>query len=158
THGALILATVEPAPAGAGVAFRAGEGVGTVTRPGLALAVGEPAINPGPRALIAQAVADAAETLRVAGDAVITIAAAGGAALAAQTMNARLGIVGGLSILGTTGVVVPYSCASWIHTIHRGVDVARAAGRRHVAGATGNASEAAVRALHGLDDVALIDM
>jgi cobalt-precorrin-5B (C1)-methyltransferase len=158
THGALILATVEPAPAGSGVAFRAGEGVGTVTRPGLALAVGEPAINPGPRVMIAQAIADAAEGLGVADDAVITIAVPGGAALAAQTLNARLGIRGGLSILGTTGVVVPYSCASWIHTIHRGVDVARAAGRRHVAGATGTTSERAVRALHGLDEVALIDM
>ncbi len=158
THGALVLATVEAAPVGSGVAFRAGEGVGTVTRAGLALAVGEPAINPGPRAMIAQAIADAAESLGVAGDAVVTVAVPGGAALAAQTLNARLGILGGLSILGTTGIVVPYSCASWIHTIHRGVDVARAAGRTHVAGATGSTSEAAVRTLYDLDDVALIDM
>jgi cobalt-precorrin-5B (C1)-methyltransferase len=158
THGALILAMVEGAPAGSGVGFRAGEGVGTVTRPGLALAVGEPAINPGPRAMIAQAIADAAESLGVADDALVTIAVPGGAALAAKTMNARLGIVGGLSILGTTGVVVPYSCASWIHSIHRGVDVARAAGLAHVAGATGSTSEAAVRALHQLDESALIDM
>jgi cobalt-precorrin-5B (C1)-methyltransferase len=158
THGALILAQVEPAPAGSGVAFRAGEGVGTVTRPGLALAVGEPAINPGPRAMIAQAIADAAEGLGIAGDALVTIAVPGGAALAAKTMNARLGILGGLSILGTTGVVVPYSCASWIHSIHRGVDVARAAGLDHLAGATGSTSEAAVRALHRLDELALIDM
>ena len=158
THGALVLVTVESGPAASGVAFRAGEGVGTVTRAGLALAVGEPAINPGPRAMIAQAIADAAESLGVAADAVVTIAVPGGAALAAQTLNARLGILGGLSILGTTGVVVPYSCASWIHTIHRGVDVARAAGRRHLAGATGSTSEQAVRALHALDDVALIDM
>ncbi|MBI3517424.1 MAG: cobalt-precorrin-5B (C(1))-methyltransferase [Proteobacteria bacterium] len=158
THGALILAMVESAPAGSGVAFRAGEGVGTVTRPGLALAVGEPAINPGPRAMIAQAIADAAESLGVAGDAVVTIAVPGGVQLAEKTMNARLGILGGLSILGTTGVVVPYSCASWIHSIHRGIDVARAAGRDHLAGATGSTSEDAVRALYGLDEVALIDM
>src|SRR5271170_4683059 len=158
THGALILALVEPAPAGSGVAFRAGEGVGTVTRPGLALAVGEPAINPGPRAMIAQAIADAAEGLGVGGDALVTIAVPGGAALAEKTLNARLGILGGLSILGTTGVVVPYSCASWIHSIHRGVDVARAAGLDHLAGATGSTSEAAVRALHRLAEPALIDM
>lgn len=158
THGALILATVEPAGMGSGVAFRGGEGVGTVTRPGLALAVGEPAINCGPRAMIAQAIADAAEALGIAGDAVVTIAVPGGAALAAKTMNARLGIIGGLSILGTTGVVVPYSCASWIHSIHRGVDVARAAGQSHLAGATGSTSEAAIRAFYGLDEVALIDM
>jgi cobalt-precorrin-5B (C1)-methyltransferase len=153
THGALVIAEVRAAPAGSGVAFRAGEGVGTVTRPGLALAVGEPAINPAPRAMIKAA-------LEAAGvrDAEITIAIPGGAALAAKTMNARLGILGGLSILGTTGVVIPYSCASWIHSIHRGIDVARAAGLSHLAAATGSTSEAAVQRLFELPDAALIDM
>jgi cobalt-precorrin-5B (C1)-methyltransferase len=61
-------------------------------------------------------------------------------------------------VLGTTGVVVPYSCAAWIHSIHRGIDVARAEGLVHVAGATGSTSEAAIQALHGLPDQALIDM
>ena len=66
--------------------------------------------------------------------------------------------MGGLSILGTTGIVVPFSCAAWIHSIHRGIDVARAAGLDHVAGATGSTSEAAIARLDGLPEMALIDM
>jgi cobalt-precorrin-5B (C1)-methyltransferase len=158
THGALIVARVCRAPSGAGVLFRAGPGVGRVTRPGLPIAPGEPAINPVPRAMMRTAIAEAASALGVAGDAEIEIAIPGGEALAAKTLNGRLGIVGGLSILGTTGIVVPYSCAAWIHTIHRGIDVARAAGLRHVAGATGDVSERAVQRLHSLDEIALVDM
>ena len=158
THGALVIATVRLAPAGSGVSFRAGEGVGMVTRPGLPLPPGEPAINPVPRAMIGVAIAEAAAELGVAPDAEVEIAIPGGALLAERTLNGRLGIVGGLSVLGTTGIVVPYSCAAWIDTIHRGIDVARALKLGHVAGATGNASEVAVRELYGLDEPALIDM
>jgi cobalt-precorrin-5B (C1)-methyltransferase len=63
-----------------------------------------------------------------------------------------------LSILGTTGIVIPYSCSAWIHSIHRGIDIARAAGLTHIAGSTGSASEAAIRRLHGLSEQALIEM
>ena len=158
THGALILATVAPLPAGSGVVFAAGAGVGTVTLPGLALAVGEPAINPKPRAMIAAALAEVAADHGLACDARVTIAIPGGEALAAGTANGRLGIKGGLSVLGTTGVVIPYSCASWIHSIHRGIDVARAGGVTHIAAATGRTSEAAVQRLYELPETALIDM
>ena len=158
THGALILATVRPGAPGAGVTFRAGEGVGTVTRPGLPLPPGEPAINPVPRRMIRAAIAEVAAASEATGDVEVEIAIPGGEALAARTVNGRLGIIGGLSILGTTGIVVPYSCSAWIHSIHRGIDVARAGSFDHVAGATGATSEQAVRALYGLPDVALIDM
>ena len=151
THGALVIATLRRAAPGSGVTFRAGEGVGTVTRPGLPLPVGEPAINPSPRAMIrANLDGDA--------DVEVEISIPGGETIAQRTLNSRLGIVGGLSILGTTGIVVPYSCSAWIHSIHRGIDVARAVGLNHIAGATGSTSEAAVQKLHGLPEVALIEM
>lgn len=157
THGAEIVVTLRLLPPGSGLVFRAGAGVGTVTKPGLPLPPGEPAINPGPRAMIAENLALAAEGAPV--DAEVTVGITGGEALAQKTMNPRLGILGGLSVLGTTGVVVPYSCAAWIHSIHRGIDVARAAGCGHLIAATGNTSEKAARVLYpSVPDEALIDM
>jgi cobalt-precorrin-5B (C1)-methyltransferase len=158
THGALIVSTVSRGAPGSGVTFRAGPGVGMVTRAGLPIPPGEPAINPVPRAMITQAVREAAQLTGQPADIVAEISVPGGEKLAEKTLNGRLGIVGGLSILGTTGIVVPYSCAAWIDTIHRGIDVARAAGLSHVAGATGSTSEAAVAKLYNLPDIALIDM
>ena len=159
THGALIIADVAWAAPDSGIGFAAGEGVGTVTRAGLALAVGEPAINPAPRAMISAALSEVAEEDGAQPpDLTVTIAIPGGARLAEKTMNARLGIEGGLSILGTTGVVIPYSCSSWIHSIRRGIDVARAAGLGHIAASTGATSERAVQRLYELPDHALIDM
>jgi cobalt-precorrin-5B (C1)-methyltransferase len=158
THGALVLATVRRGPGGSGVAFVAGDGVGTVTLPGLPVAVGEPAINPVPRRMMREAVARIAAAHREAGDVVIEVGVEGGAELALKTWNPRLGIVGGLSILGTTGIVVPYSCSAWIASIRRGVDVARAAGHEHVVAATGDTSERAAQRRHGLPGSALIDM
>jgi cobalt-precorrin-5B (C1)-methyltransferase len=158
THGALIRATLRRAAPGAGVSFHAGEGVGTVTRPGLPLPPGEPAINPTPRQMMREAIAEAAQKLGVGADAEIEISVPDGAEMARHTLNGRLGIVGGLSILGTTGIVTPFSCAAWIDSIHRGVDVARAAGLTHVAATTGSTSEAAAQKLYDLPDVALIEM
>ena len=158
THGALIVSTVSPGEPGTGVTFRAGPGVGTVTKPGLPLPVGEPAINPVPRRLMTDAVARVAAEHGAAGDVVVEISVPDGEELARRTWNPRLGILGGLSILGTTGVVVPYSCSAWIDSIRRGVDVARALGLEHVAGATGSTSERVVAELYGLPESALLDM
>jgi len=158
THGALVLATVRAGRPGTGVVFRAGEGVGTITRAGLPVAPGEPAINPVPRAMMRQAIAEVAAAASGGGDVEIELAIPGGEALAQKTLNRRLGIVGGLSILGTTGIVVPYSCSSWIYSIRSGIDVARAAGHTLIAGSTGASSEAAVQKLYDLPETALIDM
>jgi cobalt-precorrin-5B (C1)-methyltransferase len=159
THGALVRVTVRAAPSGSGLRFRAGPGVGTVTRAGLPVPPGEPAINPVPRRMIAQAIAQVvAEAGGKWTDLEVEISIPGGEALALRTLNPRLGIVGGLSILGTTGVVIPYSCAAWIDSIRRGIDVARAGGLLHIAGATGRTSEAAVQKLYNLPEMALIEM
>lgn len=156
THGALIKARVRMVPGG--VRFRAGQGVGVVTKPGLPIAVGEPAINPVPRAMMDEVVAELAAEYGQPPDIEITISVRDGEALAQKTWNPRLGIKGGLSILGTTGVVRPFSCSAWIASIHRGVDVARATGQAHVAGCTGATSERVVQALYGLPDHAMLDM
>lgn len=158
THGAEIVVTVTPGEPGSGVAFLAGEGVGMVTKPGLPVPPGEPAINPKPRAMMAGAIAQLSARYGFPGDVSLEISIVGGAEIAKDTWNPRLGIVGGLSVLGTTGVVIPYSCSSWIHSIHRGIDVARATGLAHVAGATGRTSETTVQALYDLPDGALLDM
>ncbi|MGV9690120.1 cobalt-precorrin-5B (C(1))-methyltransferase [Streptomyces sp. NPDC003444] len=158
THGAVIRSTVRLLRPGSGVVFRAGEGVGTVTLPGLPLDVGEPAINPVPRQLMREHVARVAAAHGGTGDVEITISVDGGAEIARSTWNPRIGILGGLSILGTTGIVVPYSCSAWIDSIRRGVDVARAGGLTHVAGCTGSTSERTVTGLYDLPEIALLDM
>ena len=151
THGCMVVATVRERPEG--IVFRAGPGVGMITKGGLPIPPGEPAINPVPRQMMAQVIAELGGT-----GADIEIAIPGGEALAEKTWNPRLGIVGGLSILGTTGIVNPFSCAAWIASIHRGIDVARAIGLSHVAGCTGSTSEDAVRAHYGLPLEAMLDM
>ncbi|MDQ0453778.1 cobalt-precorrin-5B (C(1))-methyltransferase [Rhizobium paknamense] len=158
THGATVIATIRLGPTGAGIRFFAGEGVGTVTRPGLPLAIGEPAINPVPRQMMMAELQAVALAKGVPADIDVTLSIPGGAEIAQKTWNPRLGIVGGLSILGTTGIVHPFSCAAWIHSIHRGVDVARAMGLSHVLGATGSTSEQAAQAFHALPAEALLDM
>ncbi|MEN8888529.1 MAG: cobalt-precorrin-5B (C(1))-methyltransferase [Celeribacter marinus] len=156
THGAEIRARV--AVSTGGVTFKAGAGIGIVTKAGLPIGVGEPAINPVPRDMMRAQVADMAARLGHAPDVEITISIPNGEAIAKKTWNPRLGIKGGLSVLGTTGIVRPFSCAAWIASIHRGVDVARAEGLAHVAGCTGATSERVVQAHYGLSDGAMLDM
>ena len=155
THGVLIRVRVEHAPS---LSFHAGPGVGTITLPGLPIPPGEPAINPVPRRMIDEAVSAVATEAGRTPNFAITVSIPGGKEIARQTWNPRLGIVGGLSILGTTGIVRPFSCAAWIASIHRGIDVAQAAGLGHVLGATGATSEAAARALYDLPEQACLDM
>jgi cobalt-precorrin-5B (C1)-methyltransferase len=138
---------------GKGITFKAGSGVGTVTKAGLPIPVGEPAINPIPREMMRKVIEEQGGR-----DVEIEISIPGGEALAQKTWNPRLGIIGGLSILGTTGIVHPFSCAAWIASIHSGVDVARAMGLAHIAGCTGSTSEDAVRARFNLPPEAMMDM
>ncbi|MDF1613353.1 cobalt-precorrin-5B (C(1))-methyltransferase CbiD [Desulfurivibrio dismutans] len=138
-----------------------GDGVGWVSKPGLAIAPGEPAINPVPRQMIGAAVREALADITAGGDSGfrpaalrLTIAIPGGEALANKTLNHRLGIIGGLSILGTTGIVRPVSAAAWTATIAASLDVARAAGLKEVVLATGRTSEKGVQRLLALPDEA----
>ena len=158
THGAMVMASVRLLPEEDGVVFRAGEGVGTVTRAGLPIPPGEPAINPVPRGMMRAVCDEILQAHHHRAGVEITISIPGGEALAEKTWNPRLGIKGGLSILGTTGIVHPFSCSAWIHSIHRGIDVARAAGLTHVLGATGSTSEKAALNVHDLPEIACLDM
>ncbi|MGO1488224.1 MAG: cobalt-precorrin-5B (C(1))-methyltransferase [Arachnia sp.] len=159
THAALVRATVQRGRPGSGVTFTGGPGVGRVTLPGLPLQVGEPAINPGPRQMIRENLRTVSERCGTEStDVNVEISIDDGAGIARHTWNPRIGIVDGLSVLGTTGVVVPYSCSAWIDSIRRGVDVARAAGLQHLAGCTGSTSERVARESFSLPSLALLDM
>ena len=158
THGAEICVRVrwveQP-----GVHLKGGYGVGTVTRPGLGLEVGGPAINPVPRRMLDEHLrALMGERLRNQG-VEVTIEVPRGEEIAKKTLNARLGIVGGISILGTTGIVVPYSTAAWRASVEQAIDVAAANGQRHVVLSTGGRSEQfAMALLPELPEVAFVEM
>lgn len=157
THGATVFSVVVLA-AQPGVRFHAAPGVGTVTREGLGLAVGEPAINPVPRQMITSHLTGLATETGYAGGFEVHVGVEDGERIARKTMNGRLGIVGGLSILGTTGIVRPFSCSSYIASIHQSIDVAHANGITHIAASTGSTSEAYIKERLGLDDMALVEM
>lgn len=140
THGKEIRAKVSLSEI-PGVHFKAGEGVGRVTLPGLGLDVGEPAINPVPRQMMV------AETKRILAEhsissgVVIEISVPGGEELAQKTFNPKLGIVGGISIIGTSGVVRPFSSEAFVDTIRKEIQVGKALGCRHIVINSGAKSE-----------------
>ena len=143
THGCEIQAVVAMDPDVPGplaVRIDGGRGVGRATLPGLPVPVGAPAINPGPLGQI-EAGARLAATGMATGEIRVTVEVPEGEAIARKTMNPRLGIVGGISILGTQGIVKPYSHDSWKATIEEGLDVARAQGIGHAVFTTGRRSE-----------------
>ncbi len=157
THGAEMTATVELS-ACAGVELRGGEGVATVTKPGLGLVVGTPSITAIPRRNITEMVE---EELAAGGahGAIVTLTVPGGEEMAKETLNARLGLIGGISILGTTGIVRPYSTAAFKASIIQGIDVARERGHRTLVVTTGGKSEAYAMKLHpGIPEEAFIQM
>ena len=159
THGAEICVTVSRDAEGKGLKIIGGPGVGTVTRPGTGIEVGEPAVTRVPRRMMAESVSDAARSAGLDPDAgfVAQVSVTGGEEIATKTTNARLGVLGGISILGSTGVVQPFSTAAWRASVHLAVDVAAANGLPHVVLSTGTRSEEYSRRMLDLPDMAFIE-
>lgn len=154
TDGARVTAEVVAATNTGATELLAGDGVGTVTKLGLGLPIGAPAINPVPRRMILAALQEVTpEPLRV------TFTVPDGEAMAVKTTNARLGIVGGISILGTTGIVRPFSTAAYRASVVQQIDVAAAQGEQMIVLATGSRSEqAAMRLLPHLPEVCFVEV
>nr|VFK01086.1 MAG: cobalt-precorrin-5B (C1)-methyltransferase [Candidatus Kentron sp. H]VFK01225.1 MAG: cobalt-precorrin-5B (C1)-methyltransferase [Candidatus Kentron sp. H]VFK04843.1 MAG: cobalt-precorrin-5B (C1)-methyltransferase [Candidatus Kentron sp. H] len=160
THGAHLTAEARRLPASPGeVLIAGGDGVGAVTLPGLGLQVGGPAINPVPRRNIEENVRLAAGSFPDPQGLEVVISVPGGLAMAKKTLNARLGILGGISILGTTGIVHPWSTAAFRATVIQGIRVAAAQGRDTIVLATGGRTERfAMGALLHLPSVSFVQM
>lgn len=160
TNGAHLTADVRRIPGGNGVQLKGGAGVGIVTKPGLGLEVGGPAINPVPRRNIIENVQAAGAPILEAGDGLeVTISVPGGDEMAKKTLNARLGILGGISILGTTGIVRPYSTAAFRASVVQAVQVAANQGQKSVVFTTGGRTEkCAMRCFPELDESCFVQM
>ncbi|MBA4544105.1 MULTISPECIES: cobalt-precorrin-5B (C(1))-methyltransferase [Thermoactinomyces] len=158
THGARIVSTVtwseEP-----GIRLDGGPGVGRVTKPGLPVPVGEAAINPVPRKMIRETVREVLSSFAIKRGVQVKISVPDGEEIAKKTLNERLGIVGGISILGTRGIVVPFSTAAYRASVAQAIQVARANGCRHLVLTTGGSSEkAAMKMYPELREEAFIQM
>jgi cobalt-precorrin-5B (C1)-methyltransferase len=159
THGAEIVASVSWLAEPGRLELAGGPGVGTVTRPGLGLEIGGPAINPVPRRMITEHVqAEATAALATRGLRV-EISVPRGEELAKKTLNGRLGILGGISILGTTGIVKPWSTASWRASVLQAIDVAAANGQDHLVLVSGGRTERySMALLSELPELAFVEM
>lgn len=158
THGASIVATVSWTNK-TGIELDGGEGVGRVTKPGLPVPVGEAAINPVPRKMITETAREVLNQYEITNGVRIVISVPNGAEIAKKTLNARLGIIGGISILGTRGIVVPFSTSAYRASIVRAIEVAKATGCDHVVITTGGRSEKyAMKQYAHLPEEAFIEM
>jgi cobalt-precorrin-5B (C1)-methyltransferase len=159
THGAEICSTVSLTSEKGRIEIDGGLGVGRVTRPGLGLEIGQAAINPVPKKMIEQVVLDSAKSILAHKGIKIIISVPKGIELAKKTDNPRLGIVGGISILGTTGIVFPYSTASFAASIRQSLDVAISLGTATVVLTTGGRSEDYIKKIYDtLPEYAFVQM
>ncbi|MDE1862656.1 MAG: cobalt-precorrin-5B (C(1))-methyltransferase [Thaumarchaeota archaeon] len=158
THGAEIRTTVTLTGDIGRIEIDGGEGVGRVTKPGLGLDVGSAAINPTPRKMITENITEAAQDLLKRNGVKVLISVPKGRELAPKTDNPRLGIIGGISILGTSGIVVPYSTASFAASIRQSIDVTLAMGNDTVVLTTGGRSEDYARKIIDLPDHCFVQM
>jgi cobalt-precorrin-5B (C1)-methyltransferase len=156
THGARLTVRVSWTD-GSGIELDRGEGVGIVTKPGLGLAVGGPAINEVPRRMISYSVEEVLDPEERGVRVVVSVP--GGEGMAEKTTNARLGIVRGISILGTTGIVRPFSTAAWAASVVQAINVMGAQGHKTFVLSTGGLTErAAMRLLADLEEVCFIEV
>ncbi|MEE8133299.1 MAG: cobalt-precorrin-5B (C(1))-methyltransferase [Nitrososphaerales archaeon] len=158
THGAEIVSTVLWTGNVGRIEIDGGKGIGKVTKPGIGLEIGKPAINPIPMKMLINTIKEVAdEQLKIRGVKVI-ISVPKGEELAKLTDNPRLGIIGGISILGTSGIVLPYSTGSFTASIRQGLDVAKAMGQDTVVLTTGGRSEDFAKELLKLPEHCYVQM
>jgi len=158
THGAEIITDVSLTEKPGEVEIDGGEGVGRVTKPGLGLEIGAAAINPTPKKMIRENISEITKDLITKHGIKILISVPKGGELAIKTDNPRLGIIGGISILGTSGIVIPYSTASFAAAIRQSIEVTRAMGDDVVVLTTGGRSEDFARKIINLPDHCFVQM
>lgn len=159
THGAQITVECKPGEKPGDIQILGGEGVGTVTKPGLGLEIGTHAINPVPKKMITYEVLDAGKSFINDRGVIVTISVRDGQKLAMKTDNPRLGIIGGISILGTSGIVVPFSTAAFAASVRQAISVAMASGNVDIILTTGGRSEEyAKQVATKLPDVCYVQM